>query len=395
MIKLASPFNCTGCASCVNICPKDAISMKEDNEGFLFPEIDSNICIQCRKCELHCPILLEDRPSMNYLEPTTFALWSKIDRTVSSSGGAFSAFARYCFQNNGIVYGVILDSNMNCRHMRIDTIQDLPLLRGSKYIQSNIGYSFRECQKDLQNGKLVLFTGTPCQIAGLQSFLGKQYDNLITLDLVCHGVPSNKIFKSYINKLQRKYGEIKQFSFRKLNGWGYAPSVELPKRKRKLLYGIDNLYMTAFDRSVLCRECCYECRYAKLPRVGDCTIADFWGIGKYGKKFAHSVSKGVSLVFVNNAKGANVLAHLTDITIEQRSLNEALIENNNIIKSSVRPAYRNEIIAELLDPLVSLNDMDARFRIINRSLKERIKECTMKMHVYDFVKKIYNILVRI
>ena len=102
MIELASPFNCTGCASCVNICPKNAISMKEDNEGFLFPEIDRNICIQCRKCEVHCPILFGDRPSMNYLEPTTFALWSEIDRTLSSSGGAFSAFARYCFQNNGI-----------------------------------------------------------------------------------------------------------------------------------------------------------------------------------------------------------------------------------------------------------------------------------------------------
>lgn len=389
MIELAPHNLCTGCTSCANTCPHHAITMQADGEGFLYPAIDRNLCVECGLCTKRCPILLPEQQK-NESSPKAFALWSYPDRTVSSSGGAFSAFARSVIKKGGRVWGAAFVGKLKCRHVESDSLDGLAALRGSKYVQSDLGSVFSLIKEELQQGIQVLFCGTPCQVAGLQAYLHKGYDNLLTLDLACHGVPSDAILQAYIKKLSVKKGiNIDKFEFRRLNGWGKAPAVEI-RGKLCPIYGIDDLYMRAFDRSALFRLSCYSCPYARLPRLGDCTIADFWGIGRHGKPFKQNVLKGVSLVLANNKKGEKAVSQLENVFMEQRTLEEALIENHNITHPSLRHPQRNLIIHAFLNPNKTLDEIAVEFNLIDKSLKGQIKELASKWHVFDLVKSVYN-----
>ena len=342
MPNLAEQNSCTGCGACANSCKHDAILMKEDTEGFLSPTINVSKCVECKLCEKACPSLVG--VSFGADKPATFAMWSYKDRRVSSSGGAFSAFARYILKKGGIVFGAAYDT-YGLRHIETDTIEGLDGMRGSKYIQSTIGDVYKRVKVYLKSDRWVLFTGTPCQIAGLKAYLKKDYDTLLTLDLACHGVPSSKIFESYLRKLEKRLGFaenalcLENYEFRRRDGWGFAPSVSTASSCQNL-FGVDALYMEAFNACALFRESCYQCDYARLPRVGDCTIADFWGIGRYGVRFQHSTRKGVSLVLANTDKGRAVINELEDVFVEKRSLAEALIENRRRFRGSIREEMR-------------------------------------------------------
>lgn len=391
MPKLVEHNKCTGCCACVNVCTHNAIYMVEDKEGFVYPQIDNVKCIECGLCEKTCPVI-NCTESVNTSNPKVYAVWHEIDRTLSSSGGAFSAFARFIISKGGIVYGATFDKNMMLRHTGISSTEDLKKLRGSKYIQSNIKDTFKEVKKYLQEGKDVLYCGTPCQIAGLKSFLKKPYEKLLTLDLVCHGTPSQKIFDSYIDKLQKEtnIGNIQEFIFRRLKGWGYSPTVKLESGKEKGLYGTENLYMEAFNASALLRESCYNCPFAKIPRQGDCTLADFWGIGRHGVPFKHDVMQGVSLVLVNNDRGANALNQIQNSFLVERSLEEALIENHNIIHSSICHPQREEIIKAFLDENATLDSINTQYHIVDSSIKGKIKMYASKYGLFNIAKRIYN-----
>ena len=394
MIKLATKDKCTGCAACYNVCGQNAINMEADCEGFLLPIIDGNKCIECHLCEKTCPILTSKSPKSD-VKPKTYALWSLMDRTVSSSGGAFSAFSRLILERGGIVFGASFDGDLKCKHVGVTDIEGLKALRGSKYVQSNIGDSFQQVKESLRRGKYVLFCGTPCQIAGLKAYLRKDYDRLLTLDLACHGVPSQAVFDAYISKLSLRFLEFSRidgFEFRQRDGWGKSPSVSLDGKLR-LIFGKDNLYMGAFDRSMMFRKSCYSCQFAQLPRVGDCSIADFWGIGRHGKPFKHNITQGVSLVMVNNEKGMLFLNELKDVFIEERNLDEALIENHNLVRPSVLHPHREAIIKAFLNKSKSLKDIDTEFHIVNRNIKSIIKEYATKWHVFDFTKSIDNMIL--
>lgn len=389
MIELASHDLCTGCTSCANTCPHHAITMQADGEGFLYPTIDKNLCVECGLCMKRCPILFPARQK-NESNPKAFALWSYPDRTISSSGGAFSAFARNVMKKRGKVWGAAFVGKLKCKHVEVDSLDGLVALRGSKYVQSELDSVFSRIKGELQHGIQVLFCGTPCQVAGLQAYLHKEYENLLTLDLACHGVPSDAVFKAYIKKLSaKKRTNIDNFGFRRLNGWGFAPAVEITS-KWCPIYGIDNLYMRAFDCSALFRLSCYSCPYARIPRIGDCTIADFWGIGRHGKPFKQNVLKGVSLVLVNNKKGEDAISQLEDVFMEQRTLEESLVENHNITSPSVPHPQRNQIIQVFLNPNKSLNEIAEEFDLIDNSLKGKVKELASKWHVFDVVKSVYN-----
>lgn len=390
MVELVSLDVCTGCTSCINSCSHHAIKMQVDKEGFMYPVIDKDICVECGLCVKRCPVLVPIQRD-NKKNPIAFAAWSFNDRTISSSGGAFSAFARKTLKEHGIVWGSRWNDNLECKAQKAENVDELAALRGSKYVQSDLGKTFSEIKETLKNGRHVLFCGTPCQVAGLYAYLHKDYPNLLTLDLACHGVPSNSVFQAYLSRLKRKYNEdIDNFEFRRRNGWGFAPSVTI-RGKLRPIYGLDNLYMQAFDKSALFRRSCYTCPYAKLPRVGDCSIADFWGIGRHGKPFKQNVLKGVSLILVNNGKGERAVAQLQDVFLEQRSLEEALIENHNITHPSKAHPQRNEIIQAFLNPFMSLNDIDSKFKLLDKSLKGRIKELASKWHVFNAVKSVYNV----
>ena len=391
MSNLANFKNCTGCTACYNACIYGAISMATDKEGFLMPVVNNDKCVECHLCEKVCPIV-SPRENKNTKQPDVFAMWSLPDRTKSSSGGAFSAYARMILKNGGVVFGAAFDRNMGLRHIGVETIEGLDDLRGSKYVQSDVNGCFGNIKSLLKDGRFVLFCGTPCQVAGLKSFLRRDYDNLLTLDLVCHGVPSVAVFKTYLKKLSTRFagkGRIDGFEFRRRNSWGFAPTVSLSGKLTKI-YGGDNAYMSAFDKSAIFRNSCYSCPFAKLPRIGDCTIADFWGIGRHGAPFRHDEQKGVSLVMVNNNKGQGFTDKLEDVFIEERDLDEALIENHNITHPSVAHLKRNDIIAAFLDEDIDLDVICKRYHLTDRSLKGVIKELADRLHVFDGAKFVYN-----
>ncbi len=392
MPTLATSRTCTGCSACANMCPHDAIIIKPNELGFLMPCIDEAKCVECKLCEKACPIVND--VELKHSEVTeAYAFWDNKTRIKSSSGGAFSAIARWVRERDGIVFGASWQGGFECSHISCGVNDDLSVLRGSKYLQSDIRNTYAEARDLLKEGKYVLFTGTPCQIAGLRSFLIKPFERLITVDIVCHGVPSNRLFLNYINKLKNGYEEYvsaDSFEFRNCRGWGIAPTPTKENCKLKPLTGIANLYMAAFDKAAIFRESCYDCHFNGLSRVGDITIADFWGIGASGIPFKHDVTKGVSLIIVNSKMGHKIIRDLNDCFIEKRELQEAVKLNHNLVKSSLKPQNREEIIAAFNNPNLSLEDINSRFNLVGAGLKSRLRNILISTGMFWTIKSIVN-----
>lgn len=399
MPKLAPQETCTGCMACMNACAKNALIFKEDEEGFLQPSVDSNICVECGLCERSCPEI-QNKFHQNNGPQDTYAGWNSTDRCISSSGGAFSSIARYVLSLGGYVYGATQE-NLLCKHIEINTIEGLSKLRGSKYIQSNIGLNYKKVKKHLMADEHVLFSGTPCQISGLLSFLGKEYKKLITIDLICHGVPSQAVFSSYIEKLNKRLDfvgneEVMTYEFRRRNGWAISPHITTTMNNSHKLDGVNSLYMSAFVKGATFRKSCYTCHYAKPMRVGDFSIGDFWGIGHYGVPFKYDTTKGVSLLIVNSEKGRSLMELLgRDDFYVKRTFEEAIAGNHNLSKVSNMNKNRDEIIKAFLDKNIGLDEIEQKYHLVNKSLKKRIATIASKFGVYDYLKKIYNIIGRL
>lgn len=367
MIKLADKFSCTGCGACASSCAANAIRMERDAEGFLQPVINTDKCKECGLCQKKCPEL---HPLMrtDYSRQEVYAVISKNDRNVSSSGGAFSVFARWILKQGGVVVGATMDINLYVHHIIIDSIEQLKLLRGSKYVQSDLKNTYKDVKKILLGGRKVLFTGTGCQVAGLYAFLGgKRYDGLLfTLDLVCHGAPSQGVFDSYLSKLQKKLAltdkNIEGFRFRKLDSWSIIPTIKFSESKWRLLSLSENAYMEAFFRGITFRESCFNCQYCNTQRIGTFTIADFWGIGRHGAKFLKNVSSGVSLVIDNLGVLNEIKAELDKYAyIEKRTMSEAIAEQSNLKYPMERLKERDSAIKSMMDESVSLEDFSKQY----------------------------------
>lgn len=398
MPNLANIKDCSGCQACVNACPKSAISMKADSLEFLYPQIDSKKCVSCGLCEKSCPILHKRKDSRQ--EPDAYAVISKKDRDLSSSGGAFSAFARYVLARNGVVFGASIDDNLQVKHVFIESVDDLQSLRGSKYVQSFIGDSYKRVKSFLKANRMVLFSGTPCQVAGLYSYLGNNhYENqLITLDLVCHGVPSQSFFDAYIAKLQREYcsgDRIEGFRFRKLDAWDYRPAYKKTNENKWTVTRLEkDSFMKAFFKGLSYRESCYNCKYANINRVGNFTIADFWGIGTHGAKFNHSIGSGVSAVIDNCNRMQSIKAELEQYAIiEERALDEILADNQNLKRAVARPSERDEATKDMLDMNMSLSNYSKKYKLLPKNrIKywtcELFKSLIYSLNLYNFCKSI-------
>ena len=381
MIKLADKFSCTGCGACASACGANAIRMERDAEGFLQPVINTDKCKECGLCQKTCPEL---HPLMrtDYSRQEAYAVISKNDRNISSSGGAFSVFARWILKQGGVVVGVTMDINLYVHHIIIDTIEQLNLLRGSKYVQSDLKNTYKDVKKILLGGRKVLFTGTGCQVAGLYAFLGgKRYEGLLfTLDLVCHGAPSQGVFDSYLSKLQKKLEikdkKIEGFRFRKLDSWSIIPAIKFSESKWRLLSLSENAYMDAFFKGIIFRESCFNCQYCNTQRIGTFTIADFWGIGRHGQKFSRNVASGVSLV-IDNYGILPVIQHELDnyAFIEKRSLQEAVVEQTNLNNPMPRLSDRNTAVADFLSDM-SLQNFSCKYGF---AYKPTFKWCIVKV----------------
>lgn len=344
---------CYGCQACAQTCPKSAITMIQDKEGFLFPEINPEKCIECNLCEKSCPTqngvisnLLKDTPC--YVD----AAWEKdLDaRLESTSGGMFYVIASQWMKTGGVVYGAAFDKSLVVKHIKTSTIEELNRLRGSKYVQSDITGVYTSVKKDILNGDKVLFSGTPCQVAGLKSFLKKEYDNLLTIDLVCHGVPSPLIFKEHLKYIENRYGScLKDYKFRgkKRSGWRAYIKYVFKKHKSKSNFWGGDFFAYSFYRARFNRRSCYTCGFSGAERVGDITLSDFWNAEKSCKPLRIQRKYGFNMVMCNTDKGKRAYEDT------YASINRVTLPVDIAIKGDVRlrhtetmPSDRDSIFEE-------------------------------------------------
>lgn len=313
MVDQLERKSCTGCAACAQSCPQKCIVMKEDREGFLYPEISKESCIQCGVCSSVCPSC----KNISYDDQClgAYAAYAKEEeiRSKSSSGGIFSLLAEKILEEEGVVFGAAFDENMHVHHIGIEKVEQLDLLRGSKYMQSRIENTYCEAKKALKSGRKVLFTGTGCQIAGLKSYLKKEYENLFTVDVLCHGAPSPLVWENYLAEQKKAYGtELQSVYFRnKDNGWkNFNIILEFGNSKRYVNQVHKDTFMQLFLRNICLRPSCHDCKYKKLDRPSDLTIGDAWGIDRYMPDMDDD--RGTSIVIVHTEQGAGLLEQVKD-----------------------------------------------------------------------------------
>lgn len=308
MLKIDKLKNCCGCSACASICSHNAISMEPDILGFKYPQIDTEKCVDCGLCERVCSFKSDYNISSNLDEPDAYGVRHKDINEVmlSRSGGAFCAIVEYVFKNGGVVYGAGYDENFRVYHKRATTKEESVGLRGSKYVQSDVSSTFEQVKLDLKSGLIVLFSGTACQVAGLKSYIGDRLqDKLILVDIVCHGVPSPKLWQDYLAYIKQKYKtNILKANFRDKSdiGWkGHKETFVLERTGKITMSSWTHL----FYRNIMLRPSCGNCHFCNLKRPADITLGDFWGSEKQNPE-ANSDNKGLSLVLVNTPKGQKV-----------------------------------------------------------------------------------------
>ncbi len=357
MPELASKSQCTGCTACVSICPCHCIQMQKDDAGFQFPEmIEQSACIGCGACEQVC-LVLADEGFDGELSTVAYAAFSKNNllRMGSSSGGVFSELADAVLQSGGLVYGAGYDAEGTVKHICVDNKMELWKLRGAKYSQSILGDSFQILKKQLDSGRKVLFSGTPCQVAGLKSFLKRDYDNLICVDFVCHGVPSPMVWEKYIKyRAQNDNGGVaaSHINLRnKESGWSkYSYSVEFTysDNKRYLCENSADPFMRFFVGDYILREACSDCHFKGYSRVSDITLGDFWGIWDVCPEMDDN--KGTSLVLLHSQKGKQLFQSASDrMEVKEVSLEQASQMNPSMLKSSVHQPDREVVLKTIAE----------------------------------------------
>ena len=373
MIDVKEKKDCCGCSACVQICPKQCIRMSADNEGFLYPQVDASICIDCGLCEKVCPVINQNGPR----EPlVVYAAKNKNEeiRLKSSSGGIFTLLAEKVIEAGGVVFGVKFNENWEVVHDYTETIDGLEAFRGSKYVQSYIGDNFQKAKQFLTDGRKVLFSGTPCQIAGLKKYLRRAYDNLMTVEVVCHGVPSPLIWRDYLDYKRTKCAAGKNtvssslnelpvimgISFRdKTNGWkkfgfkiSYAASkaAENSVSKSADTTNISNCEMTPFNEDIFMkgflknlylRPSCYHCAARKGKSGADISIADYWGVKNVHSEFDDD--KGIGLLLINTEKGEESYNRIKALSESRLSIYKKAFRYNRVIEKSVdEPELRKD-----------------------------------------------------
>jgi len=336
---------CTGCGACYSACAHEAISMQFDNEGFEYPVINQDVCIDCGLCQTTCPVIHYDYEKRNSYSDAQIGYAARNrnydQRLISSSGSIFPVLAEYVLENGGVVVGVAFDEDYNARHLIIDNKDSLPLLQGSKYLQCSAdSITFKQIRKELVVGRLVLYSAMACQIEGLKSFLRKDYDNLYTIDLICMGIPSPKVWQTYLSTFFK--GEsIRHVNFKEKSvGWdSFCFHVDTDKRCFKER-GMQNLYLQSMFRSWNMRNSCFNCPFKKAERISDFTLADCWGAYKLVPEY--NDNKGLSSVIVHSKKGHNLWLQVTDkMDFKEIDIQSIAEGNSNLISNKPQTGGRS------------------------------------------------------
>ncbi len=346
MERICDIRHCTGCAACMNRCTKQCIEMKPDDLlGHLYPVIDHDKCVDCGACQKVCPA--NNEPVLR--KPlTAYAGWDKNDSEyiTSTSGGAASAFARYIIRNGGVVYGCAMMPNIEVRHIRVDNLDDIAKLKGSKYVQSEMGMNYRSVKEDLRHGRQVLFIGTPCQVAGVKAYVGeKNGANLYTVDLICHGTPPLAFLRKHI--LKKTKGQVPdQILFRQ---GAYLLLLLLRGKElyRSSLFEqrYEDTYYNAFFDGFSYRDSCNTCRYAQPNRVSDVTIGDFWGL-KEDLPLKHP--HGCSVLLPATEKGMELIDGIrSEFNLFERTVDEA-VNNNDQLRHPKEANFRIRLFKKIL-----------------------------------------------
>lgn len=388
MINIKNKKDCCGCGACAQACPKQCIALFEDRQGFLYPHVNKDLCVDCGLCTKVCPIL-NVKPYELPKDTTTLAAFNRNDsqRASSSSGGMFQLMAEEVLANQGIVYGAKFNKQWNVVHGWIDSIDGLEELKRSKYVQSEIGNSYSDTQKFLKEDKTVLFVGTPCQIAGLKHFLHKDYDKLTCVDVVCHGVPSVKIWQKYLNEQKQKIKDqyslqstdnvyITNISFRdkRVEGWNQYHlylSLSFIKNDKKITCEIsdniwDNDYMLSFLKDYALRPSCFHCKFRNGKSRSDITLADYWGIKNWCNDIDFIGEKGTSLLYIHNEKASQFIRKI-DFAFKEMNFTESWRANPAVMRNWKMPASHGlffllterKTIKEAYDLAVRLNIIPA------------------------------------
>lgn len=309
---------CVGCTACYSVCPKGAISMAADVEGFQFPSIDADLCVECHLCQRACPVnnvnTLKEDPAEH--EAAAFVAADTGVRSSCSSGGAFASMAQGIFNRGGVVYGVEFSPSFEVRHARYETMEEAKACRTSKYVQSYKGDSLKSVLADLRAGRLVLFSGVPCEVAGLKALArakGVSTEKLVLCDLLCHGGASPLLFEDHVRFLEKRHGKLVSYNFRyKRAGANWHLHESLAATRTGEYTGRDvHAYQECFDATYANRPSCGQCKFKSMDRVGDVTLADYWGVEKWHPELDDD--RGVSLVIANTVNGKQLLDGLSDV----------------------------------------------------------------------------------
>ena len=400
MTEICDIKSCTGCAACAGVCAHKAISMVEvPPHGYLHPKINNDLCVDCGLCSKTCPV---NNPPVFNSPQTAFAAISKDrdDLMSSSSGAASSVLATHIVNKGGVVYGSVEEDYAHIAHQRIDSLTDLPKIKGSKYVHSYTTDIFPKVKADLQQGLEVLFLGTPCQIAGLRKYLRKSYDNLTLVDLCCHGVPSQKFLRDDVEHLCDVTFRNKGDMSKPWDRWGLYVTfrnkgdmskpwdrygIYLSGKEKNMIISpfLKDNYITAFMSGLLFRENCYTCPYARAERVSDITIADFWGY--QGKQIKSD--DGISLLMPSTEKGMQLIESCQSaFYCEERLAAEAIKGNGQFNHPSSRPEERDAFL------LMYPEDMQQAYRIALRSYRKNYKRFILKNKIHKLLKSFIKLM---